>query len=218
MFISQYDQDENESEQQPTYNALTEDGDVLGLNSAVKTRKRRVMAKLNDERLLSARGIPYLRSNVIKSIRFKGKGHEKEDIARLLNSYQAWAHSLFPKANFDNFIVLARKVGSTPSFTRQRAEWLDRARRERAGEVFPAEDGVATTDTQATKSTSSAFDNLFLSDQEDSFPPPQDQIIVNKQDDDDLFVSDNEGPQITVHSDEQPLNENEEDLLEQFGL
>lgn len=54
-----------------------EDNGGLGIDEEVKVRKRRApIAKLDEERLLSANGIPKLRRIAKERMKFKGKGHE----------------------------------------------------------------------------------------------------------------------------------------------
>lgn len=207
-------EDENSG---PVINPLAEDADVLGLDSTVKTRKRRVVAKLDDTRLLGPRGIPYFKSHVVKRLKFKGKGHEKEDISQLLNACQAWAHGLFPKANFEDFLALTRKTGSTPAFARKRMEWISLAQRERAGEIIP-DDG-----SPPQQPSSLHEETRIARDSRDMFPPNSD--VEN-----DLFISDDGSPpagtkKITAapttsskDQDDFPLDDEEEDLLAQFGL
>lgn len=94
-------------------------------NEEVVVKKRKVMPKLDSDRLLSDKGIPQLRTKVIPNIKLKGKGHEKGDIRRILYSYQMWAHTLFPKAKFEDFIELARRAGKEPSMKVHRRQWIE---------------------------------------------------------------------------------------------
>lgn len=49
----------------------------LGIDEEVKVRKPRApIAKLDEERILSEKGIPRLRRITKERLRFKGKGHE----------------------------------------------------------------------------------------------------------------------------------------------
>ncbi|KAL7752371.1 chromosome segregation in meiosis- protein [Sorochytrium milnesiophthora] len=65
--------------------------------------------KLDTERLLGENGLPKLR-RVSKSLKFKGKGHEAEDLASLMRFYHVWAHRLFPKFAFSHFASRAEDV------------------------------------------------------------------------------------------------------------
>lgn len=53
------------------------EADALGIDEEIKVRKARApTAKLDEERLLSAKGIPKLRKITKTRLKFKGKGHE----------------------------------------------------------------------------------------------------------------------------------------------
>ncbi|WWC59334.1 uncharacterized protein I303_101886 [Kwoniella dejecticola CBS 10117] len=66
-------------------------------------KKRRVMAKIDADRLTSDRGIPAL-CRAAKRFKVKGKGYESQDLKNLLNMYQMWAHGMFPKGDFQHTI------------------------------------------------------------------------------------------------------------------
>lgn len=55
-----------------------DDDDKLlrGLEEEVTVRRARVRARLDEERLLAAHGLPQVRREAAQSIRFKGKGGE----------------------------------------------------------------------------------------------------------------------------------------------
>uniref|UniRef100_UPI00398EA4A3 TIMELESS-interacting protein isoform X2 n=1 Tax=Pristiophorus japonicus TaxID=55135 RepID=UPI00398EA4A3 len=71
---------------------------------------RRPQPKLDANRLISARGLPALR-NLFNDVRFKGKGHESEDVKTLLWHMEHWAHRLFPKLQFEEFINKVEALG-----------------------------------------------------------------------------------------------------------
>jgi replication fork protection complex subunit Csm3/Swi3 len=103
----------------------------LGLDEEVKiTKKKRPNPKLDEQRLLSAQGIPKLRAfcrsgKIAKKLHLKGKGHEFSDVARLLNYYQLWLDDLFPRAKFADGLVMIEKVGHTKRMAINRKEWID---------------------------------------------------------------------------------------------
>lgn len=111
------DNNTNDTDQQPT---------ALGVDDSeeVVVKKRKVVAKLDSERLLSDKGIPNLKNSVVPKIKLKGKGHEKGDLRRILYSYQMWAHTVFPKAKFEDFIELAKKAGKQKSLKEHRKQWI----------------------------------------------------------------------------------------------
>ncbi|KAF1409051.1 TIMELESS-interacting protein, partial [Spheniscus magellanicus] len=82
-------------------------------DSAVATRKavKRPMPKLDAQRLISERGLPALR-HMFDNVKFKGKGHEAEDLKTLIRHMEHWAHRLFPKLQFEDFIDRVESLGN----------------------------------------------------------------------------------------------------------
>ncbi|KAK4161214.1 putative chromosome segregation in meiosis protein 3 [Cladorrhinum sp. PSN259] len=102
------------------------DDDVLGLETEVDKKKQRVpRVKLDDARLLSEKGIPKLRKTAQTRLKFKGKGHEFSDAARLLSFYQEWLDDLFPKAAFLDALAMVEKAGHKTTMRNARLKWID---------------------------------------------------------------------------------------------
>ncbi|NXL41913.1 TIPIN protein, partial [Podilymbus podiceps] len=82
-------------------------------DSAVASRKvvKRPMPKLDAQRLISERGLPALR-HMFDNVKFKGKGHEAEDLKTLIRHMEHWAHRLFPKLQFEDFIDKVESLGN----------------------------------------------------------------------------------------------------------
>ncbi|XP_075288220.1 TIMELESS-interacting protein [Opisthocomus hoazin] len=82
-------------------------------DSAVAPRKavKRPMPKLDAQRLISERGLPALR-HLFDNVKFKGKGHEAEDLKTLIRHMEHWAHRLFPKLQFEEFIDRVESLGN----------------------------------------------------------------------------------------------------------
>ncbi|XP_053128190.1 TIMELESS-interacting protein isoform X2 [Hemicordylus capensis] len=82
-------------------------------DSSVATRRaiKRPLPKLDAERLVSERGLPALR-NMFDNIKFKGKGHEEADLKMLLRHMEHWAHRLFPKLQFEDFVDRVASLGN----------------------------------------------------------------------------------------------------------
>ncbi|XP_027408826.1 TIMELESS-interacting protein isoform X1 [Bos indicus] len=76
-----------------------------------KRTVKRNIPKLNAERLISERGLPALR-HVFEKAKFKGKGHEAEDLKTLIRHMEHWAHRLFPKLQFEDFIDRVECLGN----------------------------------------------------------------------------------------------------------
>ncbi|KAL4613388.1 TIMELESS-interacting protein isoform X1 [Arapaima gigas] len=64
---------------------------------------KRPQPKLDAQRLISEKGLPALRT-LFDNVKFKGKGHEAEDLSVLIQKMENWAHRLYPKLQFDDFI------------------------------------------------------------------------------------------------------------------
>ncbi|CAH2274474.1 TIMELESS-interacting [Pelobates cultripes] len=71
---------------------------------------KRPQPKLDANRLTSQRGLPALR-NLFDGVKFKGKGHEAEDLKTLLRHMENWAHRLFPKLRFEDFLNRLETLG-----------------------------------------------------------------------------------------------------------
>ncbi|KAL1311354.1 hypothetical protein AAFC00_001528 [Neodothiora populina] len=89
------------------------------------TKKRKPVAKLDENRLLSAAGIPKLRKISKQKFKFRGKGHEFTDMAKLLNTYQLWLDDMFPKAKFLDGLAMVEKLGHKKKIQIYRKEWID---------------------------------------------------------------------------------------------
>ncbi|XP_027544188.1 TIMELESS-interacting protein isoform X2 [Neopelma chrysocephalum] len=82
-------------------------------DSAAITRNalKRPRPKLDAQRLTSERGLPALR-HMFDNVKFKGKGHEAEDLKTLIQHMEHWAHRLFPKLQFEDFIDRVENLGN----------------------------------------------------------------------------------------------------------
>lgn len=76
-----------------------------------KRTVKRNIPKLDAQRLISERGLPALR-HVFDKAKFKGKGHEAEDLKMLIRHMEHWAHRLFPKLQFEDFIDRVEYLGN----------------------------------------------------------------------------------------------------------
>ncbi|XP_064578545.1 TIMELESS-interacting protein isoform X3 [Zonotrichia leucophrys gambelii] len=82
-------------------------------DSAVTKQKalKRPRPRLDAQRLTSERGLPALR-HMFDNVKFKGKGHEAEDLKTLIQHMEHWAHRLFPKLQFEDFIDVVESLGN----------------------------------------------------------------------------------------------------------
>ncbi|XP_024118962.1 TIMELESS-interacting protein [Oryzias melastigma] len=91
-----------------------EDGEVSRLADVPDTKRRSVKRprpKLDSQRLISEKGLPALRS-LFHNVHFKGKGHEAEDLRLLMQKMENWAHRLYPRFQFEDFIDKVEKLGA----------------------------------------------------------------------------------------------------------
>ncbi|EMR09590.1 hypothetical protein PNEG_02174 [Pneumocystis murina B123] len=102
----------------------------LGVDEAVFVRTRRPVAKLDDEKLLSPKGLVWIFHNAPQKICWKGRGHEFYDLRRLLLFYQVWAHELFPKARFREILRMIQKHGHSKRIRVARLQWIRMNREE----------------------------------------------------------------------------------------
>jgi replication fork protection complex subunit Csm3/Swi3 len=92
----------------------------------VKVQKKTVR-NLNEDHLLSLRGLKYIKENAGKKLKpaIKHK-NEYKNLTNLLSFYQLWGHGVFPRANFDDFTSMCSTVGNKSSrVISLRAEWIN---------------------------------------------------------------------------------------------
>ncbi|XP_066492749.1 TIMELESS-interacting protein isoform X2 [Tiliqua scincoides] len=82
-------------------------------DASVATRRavKRPVPKLDAHRLVSERGLPALRS-MFENVKFRGKGHEEADLKTLIKYMEHWAHRLFPKLQFEDFVDRVERLGN----------------------------------------------------------------------------------------------------------
>ncbi|ESO87610.1 hypothetical protein LOTGIDRAFT_127617, partial [Lottia gigantea] len=81
------------------------------MKGAAKKIVRRPIPKLDAKRLTGDRGIPIL-PKLFEDIKFKGKGHEMQDLKLIMDKLEHWGHRLFPKLPFDEVLERVEKLGS----------------------------------------------------------------------------------------------------------
>ncbi|KAK8194907.1 replication fork protection component Swi3-domain-containing protein [Phyllosticta capitalensis] len=128
----------------------------LGIDEEVTIAKKRTpIPKLDQERLLSPAGIPKLRRISKDKLRFKGKGHEFSDVARLLNMYQFWLDDLYPRAKFADGLAIIEKLGHKKRMQIMRKAWIDESKPKPTVE-FDAEASEPAQNPETTKATTPA--------------------------------------------------------------
>ncbi|KAI1312305.1 hypothetical protein EDD11_002959 [Mortierella claussenii] len=110
----QREQRQQEQRRRPIGSASGGGGDGGDLAAVKVVKKRAKIVKLDHEKLLSEHGLPLLMSHGKRfKIRHKYKdsseknANAKNNLADLMRLYQTWAHNLFPKATFRDFIQQA---------------------------------------------------------------------------------------------------------------
>ncbi|XP_051755667.1 LOW QUALITY PROTEIN: TIMELESS-interacting protein [Ctenopharyngodon idella] len=91
-----------------------EDGEVSKLAEVPVAKRRTVkrpQPKLDANRLISEKGLPALRT-LFDDVKFKSKGHETENLKLLMQKMENWAHRLYPKMQFEEFIDKVESLGS----------------------------------------------------------------------------------------------------------
>ncbi|KAI1343459.1 Swi3-domain-containing protein [Xylariaceae sp. FL0016] len=168
-----------QSKKRKETNGLGIDEEVL-----VKKKPRVPNVKLDEARLLSEKGIPRLRRKA-RDLKFKGKGHEFGDTARLLSFYQLWLDDLFPKAKFLDALNMVEKTGHKKYMRIKRLEWIDEGRpkpsvtadeddlfgdsneaEEREAAVFPARVAPIFQTQNVERSKTPVQDDLFGDDED----------------------------------------------------
>ncbi|KAJ8669777.1 hypothetical protein QAD02_001036 [Eretmocerus hayati] len=78
----------------------------------VPTKKKpvRKMVVLNTERLKGNKGVHTI-EKLYQGFKFNGKGHEKEDLDRVMKRLEYWAYRIFPKLEFDDFLSKCEHLG-----------------------------------------------------------------------------------------------------------
>ncbi|CAI5757733.1 unnamed protein product [Candida verbasci] len=120
---------------------INKEDDILGLDKQIKLKPRKKVAKLDNDRIFSQNGLPYIIKNHSKLIRTIQKNdksfkkeqqrypnkftkqhkldHEYNNLVSILQFYQLWCHGLFPQAAFKDCIHLIRILGSKSPQLRQ---------------------------------------------------------------------------------------------------
>ncbi|KAI0839492.1 Swi3-domain-containing protein [Hypoxylon sp. FL0890] len=163
--IDNYDVDDdpfaesgNDAPIKETQSKKRKDATDLGIDEAVAVKKKaRVpFVKLDEGRLLSEKGIPRLRRKA-RDLKFKGKGHEFSDAARLLSFYRLWFDDLFPKAKFLDAAAMAEKAGHKKYIRMKRFEWIDEGKPKPAAMSGDEEDLFGESSNQPEERAPAVF-------------------------------------------------------------
>ncbi|KAK0162313.1 hypothetical protein PV327_008660 [Microctonus hyperodae] len=72
---------------------------------------RKPIPKLNTARLRGPKGVQTI-EKYFEGFKFNGKGHEKNDLDRVMKRLEHWAHRLFPKYQFNDFLEKVEALGA----------------------------------------------------------------------------------------------------------
>ncbi|XP_015519113.1 protein TIPIN homolog [Neodiprion lecontei] len=79
--------------------------------SGQKRIVRNPQPKLDAERLKGPKGVHMIEKH-FENFKFEGKGCEKKDLDRMMNKLEYWAHRIFPKYEFDDFLGKVEVLGN----------------------------------------------------------------------------------------------------------
>ncbi|THU89526.1 Swi3-domain-containing protein [Dendrothele bispora CBS 962.96] len=103
----------------------TANGAGKGSKNAETKEKRKPM-RLDEARLVGPTGFSQLIEST-KNFRIKGKGHEASDLNRLLQIYQYWTHSMYPKSQFRDTVERVEKLCHSKRMHNKLSMWRDEA-------------------------------------------------------------------------------------------
>ncbi|KIM28752.1 hypothetical protein M408DRAFT_23414 [Serendipita vermifera MAFF 305830] len=146
---------------------------------------RRTIAKVDDERLLGERGFPALIKEA-KKFKPKGKGHEAEDLDRLMGIYQFWAHNMFPKTQFRDTVDRVERVCRSRRMQINMGMWRDAER--------PTVVDQEVKDPNKSDDSEEEYQNVPIDGNKDGpqtaftpAPPPSTRRVIDLDDDDDMW-------------------------------
>ncbi|KKK22960.1 hypothetical protein P175DRAFT_0502339 [Aspergillus ochraceoroseus IBT 24754] len=206
-------------------------GVVLGLDEEVKVaKKRQPVAKLDESRLLSQAGIPKLRRSAKQKLKFKGKGHEFSDLARLLNFYQLWLDDLFPRAKFADGLTILERLGHSKRIQIMRREWIDEEKPKMGDGEIPDRSRFGQQSNNNNNNNNNDNDNdltthdVTMTENNHESGPSSESVKVeysretdgidNDDDDDDLFISDRNAQSRLTANQSAPPQDDEFDELD----
>ncbi|KAK7467185.1 chromosome segregation in meiosis-related protein [Stygiomarasmius scandens] len=101
------------------------DGVGKGSKDAEPKERKKPM-RLDEARLVGPTGFPQLIENT-KNFRIKGKGHEASDLNRLMQIYQYWTRSMYPKSQFRDTVERVEKLCHSKRMHNKLSMWRDEA-------------------------------------------------------------------------------------------
>lgn len=179
QYVNEYDEEEDDGH--PKFDEAMEVPESSGKakKNAESTKKKIVRNPrfiLNEELLKHVDGVAAL-PKLFKPIKFKGKGHEKDDLNLIMSVYERWAHRLMPSLQFDDFIE------KTENLTRKAKmkTFLTKIRYDMPLDVRGGANDFVTELPDVEPEVQSDVDNFepisYLPDKEFSFSDDDDQLF-----------------------------------------
>lgn len=106
-------EDEGQPDNDGDENGANAGGEDDGKKVKVEAKQRTVRNPrntLNIQRMCGPRGIADLET-YFKGLKFRGKGHEADDLDAILKRMQHWAHRMYPKYNLDDSLRTIERIG-----------------------------------------------------------------------------------------------------------
>lgn len=82
-------------------------------------KRRRPQVKLTAERLMGEKGLPYVMKHAPKRVRISKRRNAHDNLSHMIQFYQLWAHELYPKARFGDFLKLCQSLGKSDRVLRE---------------------------------------------------------------------------------------------------
>ncbi|KAI8998607.1 replication fork protection component Swi3-domain-containing protein [Trametes punicea] len=131
-------------------------GDKQGKGAASKKRAKR--PKLDEAMLIGPDGFPALMKQA-KQFKPKGKGHELQDLNRLMNVYQFWTHRMYPNNHFIDTVQRVEKLCHSKRMHIALSVWRDEAKGLINGRKIPGPGDSSDSDSDSDTAKNSRLHN-----------------------------------------------------------
>ncbi|KAI8380890.1 replication fork protection component Swi3-domain-containing protein [Radiomyces spectabilis] len=179
--------------------------DEAGQTDTKRRKERTRLKPLDADLLLSANGLSKIRHQA-PWIQFQGKGFEDSDLRKLMEFYQMWAHKLYPRLRYKDFVEKAYKACTHARCKVTLAEWQDeyyQSKRKPDDLVSTELSGMTLEDEENERRQVSDDDTDTSEDETVTRQTPQSSERVT--DDKDIFPEDNTGHDHSSSDNDEPL-------------
>ncbi|OZJ04548.1 hypothetical protein BZG36_02695 [Bifiguratus adelaidae] len=123
--------------------------------------KRAPYVKVDEGLLLGPAGLPKVKK-LGPRLKYLGKGHEVEDLRKLLNFYKMWAHELHPRLKFQDFVKAAEKTCRSKRSRVYLETWIKESKRSsQTGHSISEMERMTIADDAPPSSNDTAGHGLF---------------------------------------------------------